>query len=305
MGVGLTWTNIVVNWVNVGQFWGNFYIAPPGIPLFPQPQTPVVSSRASDGRTYAYTPTKTNRAHQIRRDDTIGNISVSLQDIDEAILYYFNNVIKPNVQVDKIDTNVPVLYGDPESWNSIQKFGYTRDKKGKILCPAIMTRRTSISRDDSVPIDKADRNIVQQVPIKWSNKNRYDRFSLLTGTQRKETYEVFNVIQPDYVLINYDCIIWTSLVTQMNKIVEQIYYNEGTYWGDRKKYKFSTRIDSFDQNIEISTEIGRIVKSNFSLNVRGYLVPEVANDQITTQKTFTKQSVKIISETEVDIKDIV
>ena len=45
--------------------------------------------------------------------------------------------------------------------------------------------------------------------------------------------------------------------------------------------------------IQINTEAGRIVRSNFALTVRGFLIPEVANDQITTQKSFTKQQEQV------------
>jgi len=305
------WINKADLWRIAPELWnsdGQAVVYRPQITPFPKRIAPLVDSQQSaiDRKTYANDPSRTNRAHQIKRsDDTFKNISVSLQDIDEAILFYFNEIIKPSVIENGVDITVPVMYGDPESWEFVQKTGYMRDKKGKVIVPVVMARRTSVAKDDSVPVDKADRNMVHQFPIKWSHKNAYDRFSLLTGGfGRKETYEVYNVVVPDYVTINYDCVIWTTYVTQMNKIIEQIYYSEGQYWGDRKKYKFSTKIDSFDQNIEISTDKGRVVKSNFSLNVRGFLIPEVANDQITTQKTFTKQQVVLGTETEVNIGDI-
>ena len=242
-------------------------------------------------------PSKTNRAHQTKRsDDTFKNIKVDLQDIDEAILYYFQNVIKPTVIENEEIIKVPIRYGDPELWKSVSKDGFVRDTKGKVIAPVIMFRRTSITRDDSVPIDKADRSIVQQFPIKWSPKNSYDRFSLLTGVDRKKTNELYSVYMPDYIMLSYESIIWTSFVIQMNKIVEQIYYSEGAYWGKPGEFKFSSRIDSFDQNIDISTEKGRIVRSNFNLEIRGYLVPESANDLITTQKQHTKQQVVLGTE---------
>lgn len=256
---------------------------------------PLVSSRQ---RGFGGIPDKFDRALQKRRsDDTVKNVKVGLQDIDEAILYYFNNVIKPTAIEENEEVNVPVRYGDSELWKSVQKDGYTRDSKGNVIVPLVVFKRTNIERDDGVPIDKADRNIVQQFKIKWSSNNRYDRFSILTNM--KKTYDVYNVVMPDYIIVNYDAIIWTSFVTQMNKIVEQIYYSEGQFWGDPEKFKFSSRIDSFDQNIEINTEQGRMVRSNFSIQIRGYLVPEIANDLITTQKAQTKQQI-VLNETFVD-----
>jgi hypothetical protein len=245
----------------------------------------------SERRNFQNIPTKTNRAEQTKRsDDTFKNLSVGLQDIDEAILYYFQEVIKPLVKENDREIKVPIRYGSPELWKSAQSNGFLTDQKGKIITPIIIYRRNNVSRDDSVPIDKADGNIVHQYPIRWSSKNRYDRFSLLTN-DRKPTYEMYNVVVPDYIVIDYECSIWTSYVTQMNKIVEQIYYSEGQFWGDPDKFKFSSRIDSFDQNIDIDTDKGRLVRSNFSIQTRGYLIPEVANDRITTTKTHTNQEI--------------
>ena len=46
------------------------------------------------------TPIVDNKARQVQRrvdNDTIKRFSVGLRDIDETIIYYFNNVIKPSV----------------------------------------------------------------------------------------------------------------------------------------------------------------------------------------------------------------
>ena len=51
-----------------------------------------------------------NRAKEVRRDkDDQKNISVSIMDMDSAIMYYFNEVIKPNVKENKETVTVPVL----------------------------------------------------------------------------------------------------------------------------------------------------------------------------------------------------
>ena len=39
------------------------------------------------------------------------------------------------------ETQVPVIYGSPERWKSIQKDAYYRDKKGAIMMPIIMFKR--------------------------------------------------------------------------------------------------------------------------------------------------------------------
>ena len=99
-----------------------------------------------------------DRANQIRRDDNIKDLSVNLYDVDSVIKYYFDNVIQPGVMEDGNRINVPVVYGSPERWKSIQKTGIYRDSKGKIQYPAIVYKRTSVEKDTSVPQDKLDAN---------------------------------------------------------------------------------------------------------------------------------------------------
>ena len=65
---------------------------------------------------------KVNRATANRRNDTVANITVGLYEHDEAIKYYIDNKIKPQV----VDHNnelvkVPLIYGNPERWKSVQK----------------------------------------------------------------------------------------------------------------------------------------------------------------------------------------
>jgi len=273
----------------------------------PKRQKPLPRTRREnfDGTLrYSGKPAREKREEQIKRsDDTFKDISIGLQDIDEAIIFYFKNIIKPRVLENGILIDVPIKYGDPEMWVSSQKDGYLRDRKGKIIAPIVMYRRTNVGRDDNIPIDKVDRNLVHYFPKKWSNEhNKYDRFSLKNNI--KPTYEMYNIVVPDYVIITYECIIWTSFVTQMNKIVEQMQFAEGDYWGDDEKFKFKAKIDNFDMNTELSTEKGRMVRSNFTLDIQGFLIPEEANDLITTQKTYTTQQIILDTETEVDVLSV-
>jgi hypothetical protein len=78
------------------------------------------------------------------KDDNVKQFTLGLRDIDESIFYYFNNVIKPSVMQNNAKKNVPVLYGSPERWHSVQKEGFYRDRNGKIQLPLIMVKRDSI-----------------------------------------------------------------------------------------------------------------------------------------------------------------
>ena len=56
-------------------------------------------------------------------------------DVKEAIVYYFKNVIKPFVIQNGQRIEVPVMYGAPERWKSVQRDGFMRDDKGAIMAP--------------------------------------------------------------------------------------------------------------------------------------------------------------------------
>ena len=39
-----------------------------------------------------------NRGRELKRDDSVKNVSVEIMDMDSAIMYYFNEVIQPIVE---------------------------------------------------------------------------------------------------------------------------------------------------------------------------------------------------------------
>jgi len=247
-----------------------------------------------------------NRAREYKRtDDTVKNVSVGLMDMDSAIMYYFENVIKPTVIDNEETVKVPVMYASPERWFAIQKSGFLRDAKRQLILPAIVFRRTGFARDDAITIDKLDANdpkLHYTFERKYSDKNRYDNFSVQQGIFPQKEY--YNVAVPDYVTLSYDFIIWTHYIEHMNKIAEKVNWSDGSYWGEPGKMKFRTRIDNFTDATEVSDR-ERVVKTEFSITLHGYLLPEAFNDLVTTQKHLTPKRLVIKSETDLDISSIV
>ena len=173
---------------------------------------PLPRSRRTDftgDQRFSGIPQRERRDRQVsRRGDLVQNISIGLEDIDGAIDYYIKKVLKPTVVENGKVIPVPFMYGDMQRWKSAQKDGFLRDKKGKIIAPVMMFKRTSVDKNSGMPVDKIDRNVVYNFQKTWSRQNRYDQFSVLTNT--KPTKELHQVIIPDYVILNYDFIIWTS-----------------------------------------------------------------------------------------------
>ena len=232
-----------------------------------------------------------NRGTKIsRNNDEVKNLSVGIMDMDSAIMYYFNEVIKPEVSVNNEKVKVPCIYASPERWTQISKQGYLRDKKRQIITPLIVFKRTGMERNDNIPIDKLDANSPRNFysfQKKYSQVNRYDRFSVLRNITPGKEY--FNVAMPDYVTLSYEFTIWTSYIDQMNKIVEKINYSDGAYWGEPNKMRFRTRIESFSDASELDGE--RLIKTTFSVQLYGYILPETFNNYTTTQKYLTPKKI--------------
>ena len=225
-----------------------------------------------------------------RKDDTVKDASIGLQDHDEAIMYYFNNVINPTVIVNGNRTIVPVIYGAPERWKSVQKDGFFRDKEGKIQVPLIMFKRDSVEkrRDLGNKLDGNNPQLYYTFKERYTRKNQYDNFSILQNRQPQKEYHA--VVVPDFVKLAYTCTIWCDYVAQMNKLIETINFASDSYWGDAERFKFNARIDTYSNLTEINQGDNRVVKTNFGLTLQGYLVPDSINKELVRkpQKYFSK-----------------
>ena len=244
-----------------------------------------------------------NRGYLYSRSaDDAGNLSVSLVDIDSAILYYFDNIIQPSVLDNGENVKVPIMYASPERWKAIQRDGFMKDKKRQVITPVITYRRTSFEKDDSIPQDKLDANnpnLFYSFEKKFSQENRYDDFAVKIGEMPQKEYH--NVTFPDYVTLSYDFIIWTSYMEQMNKIVEKVIYSDGAYWGDPNKLRFRSKVDTFTDATEIS-DVERLVRTNFTVTLRGYLLPKGNYDhRSTTRKFLTPKKVTFGAESDATI----
>ena len=228
-----------------------------------------------------------------RKDDTVQDISIGLQDHDEAIMYYFNNVIKPSVVTNGNRINVPIMYGAPERWKAVQKDGYFRDKEGKLQVPLIMFKRNSIEkrRDLGNKLDANNPQLYYIFQEKFNKRNQYDNFSALQN--RKPSQQFHAVVIPDFITLDYTCTIWCDYISQMNKLIESINYSSDSYWGDKNRFKFNAKIDTFNTTTELNIGDNRIVKTDFGLKLQGYLVPNSINKELTQQppKFFSKSNV--------------
>jgi len=224
------------------------------------------------------------------------DIKLGLIDIDSVIVDYFENAIMPEITDSTGQrVQVPIMYGNPERWSSIQKSRVYRDNKGKLQLPLIMFKRTGIEKQRGLAnkIDANSPKLYQGFENNFNMANKYDNFHKLNGFTKKKTYK--RVVVPDYVDLSYDFIVTTEFIEQMNSIIEAVNYAEGAYWGQKERYNFKSKIDSFDNVTEVESGADRVITSNFSLTLSGFLIPDIL------QKKIAAESEDVISHMAVQI----
>jgi hypothetical protein len=255
----------------------------------------IVPSLPEYGNPNDSSPSRLNRAYDTSfKNDPTKLYTVGIQDIDEAVMYYFQNVIQPFVIQNGQRIEVPIIYGAPERWKSVQRDGYYKDKNGAIMLPLLMFKRNTITKDRTIG-NKLDANFPHNYGIFQKNftpSNAYSQFAVLNNAIPIKTY--YAVVIPDYVTISYSCVVQTYYTDQLNKIVEAINYASDSYWGNPERFKFRARIDSFNTIQEIPTDNERVVKSTFELTLRGYIVPDVIQKQITQTAYKYREKSKVV-----------
>ena len=220
------------------------------------------------------------------KDNKIKDISIGLEDIDEAIQYYFDNVIKPNVIQNNNKIAVPVIFGDAEKWKSVQNDGFYRDAGGKVMAPIIMYRRTNVEKNRTLgnKLDGNKSHLFNVFETRYNSKNQYDKFSILTNRTPSKQYYV--TVVPDYVTVTYECILFTNFIEQNNKLIEAIEFASDSYWGDFNRWHFRTKIDSFAVTNVVEQGADRVAKTTFTMTLNGYLVSDTVNKQMANTDMF-------------------
>jgi hypothetical protein len=222
------------------------------------------------------------------RDDPTKPYSIGIQDIDEAVMYYIQNDIQPFVIQNEERLPVPLVYGSPEKWKSFQKDGYYRDLNGRIMAPLMMIKRNTIDKIRSIN-NKLDANNPHNVAVigqRYSKKNEYSKFNILNDIKPNKTY--YTTVVPDHLSITYDCVLFTYYNDQLAKLIEMMEYASDSYWGNPERFQFKVNINSFSTVSELSDNAERIVRATFTLNLFGYIIPDIPQRDLNAVRKFSE-----------------
>lgn len=227
-----------------------------------------------------------NRAYEIsNKSEPEKEFNIGIKDIDEAVYYYFNNILKLSVVQNNTKLTLPVIYGTPENWKSVQEDGYYRDANGKLMAPLLMFKRGSVTQNRGLG-NKLDGNMAHNMQLfkkKYTKRNFYSNFNILNNRAPESKYVVSAT--PDYITVEYECILWTHFVEQMDKLIEDVNFASRSYWGDPNRFQFYSSIESFTDNTTYNLGENRASRTNFTLSMNGYLIPESLNKSMASMTT--------------------
>ena len=245
-----------------------------------------------------------NRSEEIRRDDdTIKTPKCTIYDVDNAIISYLSDILQLQIIENNNIIPVPVIYANGEKWAQIRERGYMYDNGDKLMTPAAVVKRNSITERDMLKKldvnwnpegdnDYARNTLTFENP--YTKRNRYDRFSVLQGTRPRRELYVSSI--PEYVDISYDLLLWAEYTEQLNSMIEQIMPTGGFAWGTT--WKFPTFIQ--DYTFETSSGPGedRIVRATLPLTVKATLLMPYELRRSTLQKRYSVKRIVFGSENE-------
>lgn len=257
--------------------------------------------------TYSKNENPANRAFNTRRDnDSVRKLAITIYDVDYAIKSHIEQNIRPTIVEDGNQITVPVMFSTGEKWAMASRTGYLRDSNNMTMSPLIMIRRNSMEPRVDLENNNVLRGIIYNTgnkmlfEKKYTSANRYDRFSV--NTKITPTKEFYAVDFPKFVSVNYDLLIWTNGMEQLNEVCEQFIYYDGKAWGDAYKFITYTDAPSFDTINDLGAD--RIVRAAFALRTQAHLVPDRTGNDSGLEKFYGVTNVMIATETEVTAEDL-
>lgn len=204
----------------------------------------------------------------LKRED-VKDISIALYDVDYAVKWHIENIIKPTVVEENSIITVPIIFAAGEKWSAVQRHGYLRDNQGKLLTPLIMIKRNSVTKREDIQDLKVLETSEARITFekKYSAANRYDRFNLTNKVPNKEYY---SMDVPKFVQIEYELLVWTNNSIQLNEVVEQLIWFDGKAFGDA--HKFITHIDPPSFEAINNTGDDRLVRATMSMRTKAHIL---------------------------------
>lgn len=229
--------------------------------------------------------------------------NITIEDVDQAIYNWFDRVVDARVNFPTQEIRkVPVQFASGERWATARDEKGIRDKNGVLILPLISVRRVSIDRSARERLALGTETQRLTISKKLDGKtsivqNAIDNRVVAARKKKgKVVYEVTTIPFPDWCTTNYEIVIQSQYISQMNEILENIFsqldlQNQFVMGVDSSKFEQDPEDVSFENratlngfyfvgfidtdlndtgNFEEFTDTERIVKYSFSVEVPTY-----------------------------------
>ena len=237
--------------------------------------------------------------------------NVTLETVDSAVRDYFDKKISISVDTEKGRNKVPVIFAAGERWKMIRDNKGLRDENGTLILPVIAIRRTNIDRTPGM------RALGQETPFITISKRIHDKtgnIQNLVNTRKlngfpqlrkSPVFEYLTIPFPDFAVVFYEIVIWTQYQTQMNEILQKIFYNYEhmdsfvmpvEYDGKKRKgnsYYFVGFRDGTvvpQSNVEEFTNQERIIKYSYTIKVPAYFILDPDDESLAYGRNKSQSS---------------
>ncbi len=217
---------------------------------------------------------------------------VTIESVDQAVFDYFDKSLAIQVDVERGRKKIPVTWATGERWKLIRKNKF-RDENGTVILPLISLRRTDIDRTPGfggLGQESAYITIKKEIHHKSGNMmNAVQARKSLGFPEAKvePVYEILTIPYPDFANIFFEVSIWCQYETQMNEVLEKIFYRYDhrdsfvmpvEYDGDKPKGEgyyfvgFREANVTPQSNTEDFTDQERIIKYTYTIKTPVYLI---------------------------------
>lgn len=244
--------------------------------------------------------------------------TVGLEKFDQCVKDWLDRTVDAHVDFPNGERRkVPIVFAAGERAITSRQRKGMRDKNGVLILPIISVRRTGIDPQPNMQAlgtEVPNMVVAKRLTPKTSdmqNLNRLRDPSLRTPT-KPIVYEVTTIPFPDRNILNYELVIHTQYITQMNSIIEKLFHEldiqksfvmpfqndhrhapSGDAFEKRKPLDDSYAVGFFEEtfgdssNFEEFTDQERIVKYSTNFRVPGTLQLDPEGERPSVQKEYT------------------
>jgi len=156
---------------------------------------------------------------------------ITIETVDRAIFDYYDKKLSLTVDAQNERRKVPIIYASGERWKLIRKNKF-QDENGTLILPVVSINRTSIDRTpgfgglgqevNSITVSKQ----IHKKTGLYQNLLRQRKINNFPEVKKDAVvYEYLTIPFPDFATVYYEVTVWTQFQTQMNEMLEKIFYS--------------------------------------------------------------------------------